>query len=153
MKKLHAYIFSLEKHIDNHQHTNLNITKSTVGWQIDHTFKVINGIISVLQKSKPSDFNRSFNFKRSVLLTIKYIPRGKARAPQTVRSYEEIQLEDLKSQLEKIKNNLEILHTLDKNSNFVHPYFGAFNLNQSILFMEIHTHHHLKIIEDSLKNK
>ena len=142
MKDLNSLIETLESKMEFFESTNQLISKSTVGWQIDHSLKVINGIIDTLKKSNPSNYKSNFNFKRIVIFAINSIPRGKANAPKTVRTYDEILKQDLVSQIEISKKLVSQLCTLQKNNNFLHPYFGILNLKQSIKFLQIHTRHY-----------
>ena len=65
MQNLVNHVSSLEGYIDNYLHTNPTVTASTVGWQIDHSLKVINSVTLVLQKSSAADYKKTFNWKRS----------------------------------------------------------------------------------------
>ncbi len=151
MSNLDYILVELESKINFFEITNASVSKSSVGWQIDHSLRVFNGIISLLKKSNPEEYKRKFNFARTVVFGLKYIPRGKANAPKAVRNYEEILKEDLISQIEISKKLILDLKDLQKNNCFSHPYFGILNLKQSIKFLEIHTSHHLKIINDILE--
>ncbi len=151
MNHLEKHLTSLETYIEDHLHTNPVVTKSTVGWQIDHSLKVINSVVSVLSKSNAVDYKKNMNWKRSLIFFIKAMPRGKANAPMAVQAVQAISLNELNAQFEDCRNSLEILRKLDKNANFKHPFFGVLNLKQSILFLEIHTNHHLKIVQDCYK--
>lgn len=151
MQKLANQLLEINTKIDFRNSKNIEISKSDVAWHLDHILKVINGISGVLKKSKPEDYKSSFNFRRILILGIGRIPRGKARAPEKVISVGKISLEDLTSQLERAKNNIEGLELLHSKSNFQHPYFGVLNRNQAIRFLEIHNLHHLKIVNDILK--
>jgi len=51
-------------------------------------------------------------------------------------------------QIEKAKIKLEELRELNPQQFFNHPGFGNLRLKKTIQFLEIHTQHHLKIIED-----
>jgi hypothetical protein len=150
MKDLLSLIESLESKIEFFEATKQLVSKSTVGWQIDHSLRVVNGIIETLKKSNPSSYKWNFNFKRIVVFTIRSIPRGKANAPKTVRTYDEIKKQDLINQIEISKKLISELVTLHKKNNFQHPYFGKLNLKQSVKFLEIHTNHHLNIVNDIL---
>ncbi len=153
MEKLNKLLSELEENIINFDKTNLKISKSSVAWQLDHSLRVFNGIIMTLQKSDPSKFKSSFNFKKSLVFILNKIPRGRAKAPNTVRADkdEEITVEKLEKKIAQAKENIEILKDLDPNSNFKHPYFGHLNTKDGIKFIKIHTIHHLKIIRDILK--
>jgi hypothetical protein len=151
MSKLIYLVDRLEANVQNFESENSLVSKSTVGWQIDHSLRVINGIINQLKKSNSIDYKWKFNFPRLVVFTLNKIPRGKANAPKTVQSYEKIAIQDLINQIEIAKKLIMELNSLNKNLNFKHPFFGILNTKQSIKFLEIHTNHHLKIIIDILK--
>lgn len=141
---------TIESKIKQAKVSNERVSKSNVAWHLDHSLKVINGVITALQKSE-ANYKWQFNWKRILLLSIKIIPRGKAKAPKAVRSFEEISITDIERQLKTARALLPKLETMDKNANFMHPYVGQLNLKQTIIFLGIHTQHHLKIIEDILK--
>ncbi len=151
MLSLIHLINQLESKIDDFETVNLNISKSTIGWQIDHSLRVINGVISMLKKSNPEDYKWKFNFPRTIVFFVNRIPRGKAKAPKTVQSKGNIDKNDLINQIETAKILILDLDKLHKKSNFKHPYFDVLNLKQTIKFLNIHTNHHLKIINDILK--
>jgi hypothetical protein len=151
MKKLSNLLSEIESKFEFRNSKNEIVSKSDVAWHLDHVLKVINGISITLKKSNPEDYKSSFNFKRSLVLFIGKIPRGKAKSPETVMSSGEISLNDLKSQLENSKISVLELQKRDPKSNFQHPYFGQLNLQQTLRFLEIHTKHHLKIVDDILK--
>ena len=56
MTKLEKQILQLEKHIAKSETSNEKVSNSTIGWQIDHCLLVINGVISQLEISNPTDF-------------------------------------------------------------------------------------------------
>ncbi len=151
MLALRQLIAQLESKINDFETVNLTISKSTVGWQIDHSLRVINGVISMLKKSNPEDYKWKFNFPRTIIFFVNRIPRGKANAPKNVQSFDEILKQDLKNQIEISEILVLDLDKLHKKSNFKHPYFDILNLKQTIKFLNIHTYHHLKIINDILK--
>lgn len=149
MKKLQSIITQLESHIPDFEKTNLTVSTSTIGWQIEHSLLVINKVVSEIKKSNPSDYKWKFNKNRFLVQTIlRKIPRGRVRAPKTVQPSEEITLEHLKSQLEITRNNLAGLQSLEAKNYFTHPFMGDLNLKTTIDFLGLHTKHHLKIIQD-----
>ncbi len=150
MTKITDLLIDIESKIEHATLINERVSKSNVGWHLDHSLKVINSVITVLQKSE-ANYKWDFNLKRTYFFIRKAIPRGKAKAPNAVQSYEEITNKDIERQLKTARFLIRELETMDKKTNFIHPFIGKLNLKQAILFLEIHTDHHLKIIDDILK--
>lgn len=151
MTELYTLINQLESHIKNYEKTNPAVSKATVGWQIDHSFIVINTVVGQIKKSNPKEYKWKFNKNRFlVFIILRKIPRGKVRAPKAVQPFEEITLEHLKKQLEITRKNIAELDSLEDNNYFTHPFMGDLNLKRTVRFLELHTNHHLKIIEDIL---
>lgn len=151
MLAINHLITQLESKINDFETTNLEISKSTVGWQIDHSLRVIIGVISLLKKSNPDDYKWKFNFPRTIVFFVNRIPRGKANAPKNVQCFDEILKQDLINQIEISRTLVLELDKLHKKSNFKHPYFDVLNLEQTVKFLNIHTNHHLNIINDIMK--
>ncbi|MFI1772921.1 DUF1569 domain-containing protein [Thalassobellus citreus] len=147
---LNILLNQLEKHIPFKDKNNTLISKSNVGWQLDHTIKVINAVSSVLAKTDPKKYKKNFNLRRTILFALGYIPRGKAKAPKTVLPPNTISTQDLISQLETAKKQIESIKALPKNAYFIHHIFGMLTKKQTFRFLEIHTKHHLKIVNDIL---
>jgi hypothetical protein len=85
-------------------------------------------------------------------LATKKIPRGKAKAPKVVVPKEGVTIANLEQHLAKARDAIKALEFVSKNHFFKHPYFGNLKKKQTILFLEIHTQHHLKIILDIVSN-
>lgn len=149
-QKLFTYLNKLESVIPQHKETNLKVSQSTIGWQIDHSLKVINSVIIALQSSDPKLYKSNFSFLGKFFFTLGFFPRGRAKAPKHVRPPEIILKEDLVSQLQLAKSNIEAIENLDENAFFKHPIFGNINTKRVHRFLELHTNHHLKIIDDIL---
>ena len=153
MNKLSESISSLEKYIDFIHLKNHSVSKSTIGWQIDHSLIVINGIIGQLKNSDAANYKAKFNFKRFIIYTTNHIPRGKATAPKIVQPERESSKIELFDKITLAKTNLLQIDTFDKNNFFKHPFFGNLNVRQAKKFLALHTFHHLKIIQDISKNQ
>ena len=149
---LEALLNQLEHHILNCELINSQVSQSTVGWQIEHSLLTINGIIHAIVKSNPKDYNWKFSFMKLVVLATKKIPRGKAKAPKVVVPKAAINRDDLQEHLTKTRNTIKTLEMVSKDHFFEHPYFGKLKLKETIRFLEIHTGHHLNIIEDIVNN-
>ena len=152
MSNLKTIVNQLESHIVDFENTNVAISQSSIGWHIDHSLMVINGIIDQLKKSNPEQYIWRFNWNRIFIQSINKIPRGKAKAPKVVQPLETATAALLISKLEIAKNSLVDLETLNANSYFTHPYFGDLNLKNTLWFLNLHTNHHLKIIKDIANN-
>lgn len=149
---LNKILHHLEQKISPTDITNLKISSKGVHWHIDHSLKVINGVVISLKKSNPENYKWKFNFIRTFILVKGSIPRGKGKAPKSVVNDSTIVLVDIEHQLNEAKKLILELDSLPKKSNFNHPYFGVLNLRMTKLFLKIHTRHHLKIISDILNN-
>ena len=150
MNDLELVTLEFENYFQHFEKQNYLVSKSPVGWQIDHSLKVINNIVLALKNSNPDDYKYNFNLKRSVIFFRKKIPRGVGKAPKSVRTFEKITLEDLQTQFENAKVIIKDLKELNPKSNFKHPYFGRLNLKHTQFFLILHTKHHLAIIKDIL---
>lgn len=145
---LDSLLHKLESHISNHENFNLQVSQSTVGWQIEHSLLTINGIVNAIQQSNPKNYKWKFSFIKMVVLTTKKIPRGKAKAPKIVVPETDINKDDLQLHLIKTREIIKGLETVSKDHFFPHPYFGNLKKKETIRFLEIHTKHHLDIIHD-----
>ncbi|MEH6534901.1 MAG: DUF1569 domain-containing protein [Psychroserpens sp.] len=148
LEKLNLVLRTLEEHIENHSVSNPKISKSDVAWHIDHSLKVINKVIATLQSSDPKIYKDNFSFLGKLFFKLAFFPRGKGKAPKHVKPPEFILKEDLISQVELAKTNVETIASLDKNAYFKHPLFGNINTTRVYRFLVLHTNHHLKIIND-----
>ena len=152
MQELHKLLNQLESDISSFDKVNLAVSSGSVGWHIVHSLKTIDQIVTACKNSNPSNYQWRFNFNRFLILTIaKKIPRGKAKAPKIVRPEGEISPETLGLSLSKVKENLMDWKDLDKNTHFLHPFFGILNKKETENFLALHTKHHLMIIDDILK--
>ena len=152
MYPLLPLLLQLENHISNFEKTNPKVSNSTVGWQIDHCLLVINGIIGQIEISDPLKYQPKWTFPKFMVFTTGKIPRGKAKAPQIVVPNSAIDLHSLQEHINKSRNSIKELESLSNNHYFDHPYFGKLKKKETIRFLEIHTNHHLKIIEDIIKS-
>ncbi|APX99146.1 DUF1569 domain-containing protein [Lacinutrix venerupis] len=150
-KKVKKTLDKLNSNINNHTISNPQVSKSSIGWHIDHSLKVINNVIIALHKSNPELYKKNFSFLGKVFFMLGFFPRGKAKAPKQVKPPEIILKEDIISQMQLAKTNVETISKLHKNAFFKHPFFGDINSKRIYRFLELHTNHHLKIIDDILK--
>lgn len=152
MEKIAGLIQQLEKHISNAALINPIISASSVGWQIEHSLLTINLIIDQLKKSDPNKYSWKFSIGRLIILTTQKIPRGRAQAPKIVQPKDDISFECLNASIETAKESIQLLTTLNRNQYFEHPYFGKLNVKPAMQFLQIHTQHHLAIIDDIVRS-
>ena len=151
MKKLDNLLNQLEANVLYYERLNQKVSEATIGWHIEHSLLSLNGVTNLLIKSNPTDYTWKFNFIRIVVLTMKKIPRGKAKSPEVVLPKGIIDKHSLLTHILVTRNKINELKTLPKDRYFEHPFFEKLKLKQTINFLEIHTMHHLDIIEDIKK--
>lgn len=151
VKKLVRLIDDLKSKMEYAAVSNLKISGAPVAWHIDHALLVINAITHSIEKSNPSEYSSKRSFGKWYVFTFHKIPRGRAQSPKAVRPDQNFTTEDINRHFEICYTSLEKLNHLDRDKFFTHPYFGHLNLKSSIKFIEIHTKHHLSIINDILK--
>ena len=139
---------SIESLIPNAGVVNHKISKSGIGWHLDHMLKSIILTCKHIKKSNPDDYKWKFNLARLYVLSIGSFPRGSAKAPKAVVAKGEVMEDDLHTQLKEAKSHVAEILNLHPKSNFQHPYFGLINLRETQRFIKVHTNHHLKIIKD-----
>lgn len=148
---LSQLLSQIETNIANAAIKNNAVSKSTIGWQIDHTLKVFNAVSQWTENSNPDNYNYKFSFWRSAFFPLGYFPRGKVKAPKAAQPPKTILQEDLITQIQIAYKHIEKLKTLPKNAYFKHFIFGDLPKKKTLRFLEIHTNHHLKIIKDILR--
>lgn len=150
MKNLESLLAELESKISQQSALNEAVSKAPVGWHIEHILLVINGIISRLKRSNPAEFKGAFNMSRFIVFTTGIIPRGRAKAPETVVP-KPFDTESLAAHIAIAKERIKQLDDMNPNFFMEHPFFGHLRKEDTIKFLRIHTNHHLKIINDILK--
>jgi hypothetical protein len=151
MTQLEDLISRLESHIPDHERSDTTISKGSVGWHIEHSLLTMNAVIGALGKSDPKAYRSTFNIKRSVVMLLGKIPRGKVNAPKVVQPTIDFNAATLQQHINLTKEKLGILAGLSPDHFFTHPFLGDFKLKPSIRFLGVHTKHHLAIIEDIVK--
>jgi hypothetical protein len=152
MKNLETLIDQFESRIPVFATENEEISKSNVGWHIEHSLLTIIGITKVILRSNPENYQWKFKLSRLLIFTFGKIPRGKAKAPNVVVPKNEITETQLLSNIELTKKLILELKSISKDHYFEHPYLGKLKKKDTIRFLIIHTNHHLKIIEDIIKS-
>lgn len=126
---------------------NASVSSVNVGWHIEHSLLVITKIIESVVNSDPDKYEWKLDLKRSFVFLFGKFPRGKAKAPEIVipKQNEQPNYDTLFANTKAAIKNLESAKT---NQYFTHPIFGKLNKHHTFVMLDIHTKHHLKIIED-----
>jgi hypothetical protein len=148
LEKINDIANKLNDYIPHHNKLVTNVSLSSIGWHIQHSLQVLMAITIALKESKPKDYKRNFKIFWLLISFLGSIPRGKGQAPKSVLPMGEISIDSLQNSMNQTINLLMKLNNLSSKAFFVHPYFGTLRLKDAIHFMEIHTKHHLKIIQD-----
>lgn len=148
MKKLEELIDELELFIKDQEKLNPAISAGSAGWHIEHCLLTIDIVMEALRISVPAQYQPKFNLWKNVVMITTRIPRGRAKAPKSVRPKNDHTIESLKQHICNTKTQLGVLNSLEENHHFPHPYFGQMNSKQAVKFLRIHTLHHLKIIKE-----
>ena len=128
---------------------NEKVSTGTVFWHLEHTLKVIVGIVSSLRESDENAYSYQWNLKRLILFKMGFFPRGVGKSPKVVLpATKEGSSEEIKALLEQIQLLEKDWVQLSSKKWFLHVYFGRLNKARAHRFLKIHTKHHLKIIRD-----
>lgn len=151
MKSILALINELENKLPFAAQKNERVSQVTVGWHLEHSLLALIKMITAVEHSNPADYKRKFNIKRSIVLTLGKIPRGRAKAPDSVKPVEAINMDNIRGLIEKAKQKAALFENLSHDHFFTHPVFDDVKVKQARKIIAIHTHHHIKIINDILK--
>jgi len=152
MKPLLALINELETKLPFIEQKKESVSQVTVGWHLEHSLLALVKMITAVEHSNPADYNWKFNLSRSVVLMLGKFPRGRAKAPDSVKPGEEITRATITALIEKAKQKAVLFEKLNPGKFFKHPFFGDVRLKQARRIIAIHTLHHIKIIDDIIRN-
>lgn len=150
LKKMESLLQELEASIPYLAYHNNSISKKGADWHIDHSLKVVIQVMNAMKGSNPASYKKGMNLKGHLVCLLGQIPRGVGKAPKAVVYQKEkpIQRVELEDQLQQAQMLLESYAALDKNAYFTHPLFGQMKKKRALRLMEIHTRHHLRIIQE-----
>ena len=152
MSSLASCLRELESKISRQEVISPAVSIASVGWHIEHSLLTLNLIIERLKTSDAKSYKWTFNFTRILVFTTNKIPRGRAKSPDVVVPKSKFDVDTLTVHIGVAKARILELDTFQTDNFFEHPYFGKLNLRPTIKFLEIHTQHHLAIINDILKS-
>jgi hypothetical protein len=151
MKTLNQQIDEMESLLSERETQNLKVSAGSVGWHLEHNLLVINQVIQGIKSSDARLYKSRFSMPKWIVLTFGFIPAGKVKAPKLVTPLEEPSLDRIIEGLAFARENAEDLKHVVRNKYFEHPIFGHVNAQIAGRFLAVHTHHHLKIINEILR--
>ncbi|HYR29191.1 MAG TPA: DinB family protein [Thermoanaerobaculia bacterium] len=127
------------------------------GWSpsehLDHSIKVTASIVSRLLDLDAPRGARGVSAVGRLIMLVGRIPRGRGRSPERLTGTRQTAA-DLQASLTKLERKLDLLaaqHLEPARGPIVpHPRFGGLTPPHALRFAEIHTDHHLRIIDDIL---
>lgn len=124
----------------------------SVAQQVDHILNVAQGVFSRLT-GEEVELPGGINLSGRLLFALGWFPRGVARSPKPVLPAEAPEAAALGERLLRIRGDYQGLRfrtalLSSDRRRLAHPYFGALDCAQSLRFVALHTHHHLKIVRD-----
>ena len=151
MDKLNGYLGDIGNKIPKQGLSKNSVSKGSVGWHIEHILLTIEVVIEALKRPKHGNYKWKFSLVKMLVFATKTIPRGKAQSPAAVVPKGNMDNQSLKAHLDLTIEKIKELDNQNTHCYFNHPFFGDLKLKQAIAFLEIHTHHHIKIMNDILK--
>ena len=151
MRNIEQRLEKLYKFIEDADKVNTSVSSANVRWHIEHSLLVIIKIISALTDSDPAQYKWKFNLARAIVFTINKFPRGKGKAPDAVNP-KQTEKTDFDALFSITREKIEELKKADPNKFYDHNIFGVLNKNNTFILLDIHTKHHIQIIEDVISS-
>ena len=161
IKKLTARLIGeldlLRGYLDSAEIIAPSVSKWSIGEQIEHLLFVDARTCERIANPSPSN---QIEIRRATLLSrlpvmLGFIPRGKIKAPE-VAIPKKISKDALVAELGLVKERVMNLPTieqelLESRDLIPHPRLGGLTRKEWLRFLQVHQHHHLKIIQDILR--
>lgn len=129
------------------------VSRWSVGQQIDHVLKVLQVTRQVIASERPP-LVRRINLAGRLALALNWLPRGVGKAPQAVLPDERSAsalgqaLAAEQAAWRELAGQRALLARPE--AIYPHPYFRGLTRAEAVRFACVHTHHHLKIVDDIL---
>ncbi|PRP65946.1 DUF1569 domain-containing protein [Nonlabens agnitus] len=142
----------LETYLEKGNLVAPNVSAKGIYWHIDHSLRILEGVPEMMRQSKPEDFKPKSSLLKFVIMNTSWMPRGKGKAPKDVLPDEgELDKDSIKVRLDRTFHQVNSIRDLDEKAFMRHPLFGSLDKKETIKFLKIHTHHHIKILKDIVK--
>jgi len=152
MIEVQSQLNKIESFLPKIHVTNEKVSKASVGWHLEHSLLILNGSLKGLTMTNPDNYNPKSSIKKFVFLNFGLIPRGKIKSPKQFIPLETPTKESVEKFLNLAKERLEAVKNLSAKSYITHPFLGDLDKKATLIFLRLHTNHHLKIVDDILKH-
>jgi hypothetical protein len=128
----------------------------SLGLQLEHVTHVCRSVLDTLGRILGGDARDAGgpNLRGRVFLTLNWIPRGRGKAPERMRP-QGIDAGQLTAGLARERqrlSELELDALAGAGGTLPHPIFGPLDARLWLRFLEVHNHHHWKIVRDILQS-
>jgi len=151
MPTLTGQLDELEGYLSKTANVNDSVSAWSVGQQIEHTLSALSAMSVALRRGRNEADDRRPNRFLAMVLESGTIQRGRVKAPKAMLPSELPEEKALQRLILKTRKRVSVLEELPPEASFVHHILGPMHRNEALLFMTIHTEHHLKIIRDILQ--
>ena len=70
MNSINSILAILSSKINDFERKNIDVSKSSVGWHLEHSLKTIDQIITACKNSEPSAYQWKFKLNRFLILDV-----------------------------------------------------------------------------------
>ena len=144
--------YDFKKYLNKISVKSMAVSNWSVGEHIDHICNVTIFIDSNLRASDPKINFEKFSFVKLFVLYFGHIPRGRGKSPTEVIPNQMIEIETLTTKIFHAQKVREGMVDLNSGLWITHPIFGVLKFKNAVKFLYIHTRHHIKIIEDIIRD-
>lgn len=153
LRRIVRQLDEFERLLDLHSVRHEKLSGWSISNHVEHSINVTEGVFKRLAEGEAgSTPGKPLSLIGRVILFIGLIPRGRGKAPKQTQP-SDAPVDDLRLRLTRLRRaaraHLESPAALKSTpAVFPHPYFGLLRGPQWVRFVEIHQHHHLKIMRD-----
>lgn len=156
LESVGAQLGEIRRRIEGPLGTSPAVSGWSVAQHLDHSLKVGAGMLRRIVKPS-TEAMPALDWRGHAVLLLGRIPRGKGKSPAAVEGVEVpaealLAAHDACTAVYREVADRPVL--LEARSRVMrHPYFGGLTAAQTLRFVEIHTDHHLRIVDDILSSR
>ncbi|MCE9594426.1 MAG: DUF1569 domain-containing protein [Planctomycetes bacterium] len=126
------------------------ISRWSVGMHVHHCALSVSAIVTELERSVPPPPFAWRSWIGRIVVWRGRLPRGRAQAPEQVQPSVEASPEQLLELLDAAARDIERARGLSADRWFGHFALGVLPRDRALRFVEVHTLHHARIVEELL---